>query len=77
MTDRINFSLSRNDAGGLINLLGQLPTSSGVFPLHQLLANQFNEQVNAPPQPPLPPPPEPDPVETYDVAEAVGVPMPT
>lgn len=55
MIDMITFTLPRADAGGLINLLGQMPTSSGVFPLQQALIHQFNNQ----PEPAPIPPPEP------------------
>lgn len=42
---KINFEMSQQEAEGLINLLGQLPTSSGVFPLLAALVQQFNTQV--------------------------------
>lgn len=43
----ITFQLEQQAAAGLINVLGQLPTNSGVFPLLTQLVMQYNEQIDA------------------------------
>lgn len=40
----MTFTLEDNEAAFIIRVLGQLPTESGAFPLHQKLVAQFNEQ---------------------------------
>ena len=40
----IDFKLDTNEAAFIIRVLGQLPTESGAFPLHQKLVAQFQEQ---------------------------------
>jgi hypothetical protein len=42
--NEVTFSMHKDAATGLINLLGQLPTNSGVFPLLTMMVAQFNEQ---------------------------------
>ena len=37
----MNFNIDTNEAAFIIRVLGQLPTESGAFPLHQKLAQQF------------------------------------
>lgn len=37
----MNFTLETNEAAFIIRVLGQLPTESGAFPLHQKLVQQF------------------------------------
>ena len=44
----MKFELSQQEAEGLINVLGQMPTSSGVFPILVSLVTQFKEQQAAP-----------------------------
>jgi len=39
------FTLEDNEAQFVVQVLGQLPTQSGAFPLYQKLAEQFNTQV--------------------------------
>ena len=46
------FTLEDNEAQFVIQVLGQMPTQSGAFPLFQKCADQFNEQT---PQEPAPP----------------------
>ena len=41
----INFKLEQEAAVALVNVLGQLPTNSGVFPLLTNLVAQYNEQT--------------------------------
>ena len=38
------FDLEPNEAAFIIRVVGQLPTESGAFPLHQKLVEQFKEQ---------------------------------
>ena len=38
------FSLEDNGAAFIVRVIGQLPTESGAFPLHQKLVNQFTDQ---------------------------------
>ena len=40
----IDFKLDTNEAAFIIRVIGQLPTESGAFPLHQKLVAQFQEQ---------------------------------
>lgn len=35
------FTLDTNEAAFIVRVLGQLPTESGAFPLHQKLVQQF------------------------------------
>jgi len=42
-----SFTLEDNEAQFVIQVLGQLPTQSGAFPLFQKLTEQFNAQVQA------------------------------
>jgi len=41
------FTLEDNEAQFVVQVLGQLPTQSGAFPLFQKLTEQFNTQVQA------------------------------
>ena len=41
------FTLEDNEAQFVIQVLGQMPTQSGAFPLFQKLAEQFNAQSSA------------------------------
>jgi hypothetical protein len=41
------FTLEDNEAQFVLQVLGQLPTQSGAFPLYQKLAEQFNVQMQA------------------------------
>ena len=43
----MKFELSQQESEGLITVLGQLPTSSGVFPILVSLVAQFKEQQAA------------------------------
>jgi hypothetical protein len=38
------FTLEPNEAAFIVRVLGQLPTESGTYPLHQKLVQQFKEQ---------------------------------
>ena len=40
------FTLEDNEAAFIVRVLGQLPTESGAFPLHQKLVEQFKSQEN-------------------------------
>lgn len=40
----ISFNLDINESAFIIRVLGQLPTESGAFPLHQKLVEQFKTQ---------------------------------
>jgi hypothetical protein len=40
----MHFDLETNEAAFIIRVLGQLPTESGAYPLHQKLVAQFKEQ---------------------------------
>lgn len=46
-TIAINIVLTEQESASLIGLLGQLPTSSGVFPLVVKMTQMHNEQVQA------------------------------
>jgi hypothetical protein len=38
------FDVEPNEATFIVRVIGQLPTESGAFPLHQKLVAQFQEQ---------------------------------
>lgn len=38
------FDVEANEAALIVRVIGQLPTESGAFPLHQKLVAQFQEQ---------------------------------
>ncbi len=40
----MTFTLEDNEAAFIVRVIGQLPTESGAFPLHQKLVTQFTEQ---------------------------------
>lgn len=40
----MNFNLEPNEAAFIVRVIGQLPTESGAFPLHQKLVAQFQSQ---------------------------------
>ena len=40
----MTFTLEDNEAAFIVRVLGQLPTESGAFPLHQKLVQQFQAQ---------------------------------
>jgi len=40
----MNFKLEQNEAAFIIRVLGNLPTESGAFPLHQNLVQQYKAQ---------------------------------
>lgn len=42
----MNFTLEDNEAAFIVRVIGQLPTESGAFPLHQKLVEQFKSQEN-------------------------------
>jgi hypothetical protein len=42
----MTFDLEPNEAAFVVRVLGQLPTESGAYPLHQKLVQQFKEQEN-------------------------------
>lgn len=37
----MTFTIDTNEAAFIVRVLGQLPTESGAFPLHQKLVQQF------------------------------------
>lgn len=41
----MTFDLTQQEAQAILNVLGQLPTSSGAFPLLQKLVEQFQAQT--------------------------------
>lgn len=43
----MNFTLETNEAAFIVRVLGQLPTESGAFPLHQKLVQQFQAAQTA------------------------------
>lgn len=43
----MTFNLEPNEAAFIVRVIGQLPTESGAFPLHQKLVAQFQEQDKA------------------------------
>ena len=40
----MNFKLTQQEAAALINLLGQLPTNSGIYPVLVSLVEQYKAQ---------------------------------
>ena len=40
------FNIEPNEAAFIVRVIGQLPTESGAYPLHQKLVAQFKEQDN-------------------------------
>ena len=40
----MTFNLETNEAAFIVRVIGQLPTESGAFPLHQKLVEQFKAQ---------------------------------
>ena len=42
------FNLEPNEAAFIVRVIGQLPTESGAYPLHQKLVQQFKEQEAEP-----------------------------
>ena len=40
----VKFELEQNEAAFIVRVLGQLPTESGAFPLHQKLVQQYQQQ---------------------------------
>ncbi len=40
----MKFELEQNEAAFIIRVIGQLPTESGAFPLHQKLVAQYQSQ---------------------------------
>ena len=43
----MTFTLEDNEAAFIVRVIGQLPTESGAFPLHQKLVAQFQAQQTA------------------------------
>jgi hypothetical protein len=39
----MNFTLEANEAAFIVRVIGQLPTESGAYPLHQKLVKQFQD----------------------------------
>ena len=44
----MTFTLDPNEAAFIDRVIGQLPTESNAYPLHQKLVQQFKEQENQP-----------------------------
>lgn len=42
----MTFNLEPNEAAFIVRVIGQLPTESNAYPLHQKLVAQFKEQQN-------------------------------
>lgn len=42
----INFNLTQEEAAAIINVIGQMPTQSGAYPLHQNLLKQYTDQTS-------------------------------
>ena len=42
----ITFTLDKEIAAGIINMLGTAPTQSGAYPVYQELLKQYTTQVN-------------------------------
>ena len=42
----MTFTLEDHEAAFIVRVLGQLPTETGAFPLHQKLVEQFKSQEN-------------------------------
>ena len=40
----MTFTLEENEAAFIVRVIGQLPTESGAYPLHQKLLQQVQEQ---------------------------------
>ena len=40
----MTFNLDPNEAAFIVRVIGQLPTETGAYPLHQKLVQQFKEQ---------------------------------
>ena len=40
----MTFTLDPNEGSFIVRVLGQLPTETGAYPLHQKLVQQFKEQ---------------------------------
>lgn len=40
----MTFNLDQNEAAFIIRVIGNLPTESGAFPLHQKLVEQYKAQ---------------------------------
>ena len=49
----MKFELNQDEAAGLINLIGQLPTNSGVYPVLVKLVEQFKAQEEKADEPTL------------------------
>ena len=43
----MTFNLDTNEAAFIVRVIGQLPTESGAFPLHQKLVEQFKAEEEA------------------------------
>ena len=41
------YTLDTNEAAFIVRVIGQLPTESGAYPLHQKLVEQFKAQEQA------------------------------
>ena len=41
------YTLAPNEAAFIVRVIGQLPTESGAYPLHQKLVEQFKSQEQA------------------------------
>ena len=47
MPTTLSFSVSADEAKALLQLLGQLPTNTNVWPLMAKLSSQFDAQINS------------------------------
>lgn len=50
----LNITLTRDEVQSLVNILGELPTKTGVFPLAVKIKTQADEQLAAPPKESVP-----------------------
>lgn len=45
MAATVKFEVTQQDAVALIDLMGKLPTETGVYPLRVMMITQFNDQT--------------------------------
>lgn len=46
---KINFNVNEEEAKAILQVIGQLPTSSNAFPLYSTLVQQYQDQVKETP----------------------------
>lgn len=45
LKDQVTFKVNEDEAKAILQVIGQLPTSSNAFPLYQQLVKQYQSQV--------------------------------